>query len=858
MRTAIRKTWLRPAILLAVLSTVSLALSIIFILRDQAHQTRQQHFSAKLEEMLSVVKDIETGYRGYVIAGSEGFLQPYEDALSVFDRTVSELKALGANAGAPAGDVDRVVAQANSKIAFGQKIVEARRAQSFEAAQVLVMTGIGKAEMDALRALINEMQARARNLAEADEASITRLWSPLAAAGLAGFLLSAGMLAMIVLRGARSNTQFRQLLNQIFENIPAGIALTDRTGRIAMANNAFATMTGVDAATLNGTLLRHVSKDLAEASAHDRRSSVSALTADSEDTAIVTSDQAVQLTTQGGQSRFVTSRAFPVTLTDRPSDEASGAGLMIVDVTRQKEWDQALQQARDEANAANQAKSTFIANMSHELRTPLTAVIGYCELLEEDMADSGHQGFLPDLGKINTNARHLLGLINDVLDLSKIEAQRMDVAPVDFTLSALLSDVENAVGSLIAKNNNKLSIVNTCGPMRLHTDDLKLRQVLLNLIGNAAKFTKDGQITITAARHDAVGLRLSVADTGIGMTTEQVENLFQRFRQADDTTTRKYGGTGLGLALSRALVTLLGGSIEVESAPGKGSSFHVTVPVIYQPPEADPAHAITDVPSDSAASERPSGYVLVVDDDPDARELLNRLLVKEGFSVAVAASGHEALAMVRARAPAAILLDVLMPGLDGWQVLQTLRGSAATRDIPVIIQTVLDEQRFAYAMGANGYLKKPVSREALGQSLTIAAGMAERGTALVVDDDPDTRAGLAASLVKDGWSVVEAQDGQSALDALERHNPALVLVDLVMPDMDGYAFIRAMRAESAWDGVPIVALTSEDLSDQKMRSLQESSAHVVRDGAKPLDALVTDLRRFVPASVNSREKNTNG
>ena len=489
--------------------------------------------------------------------------------------------------------------------------------------------------------------------------------------------------------------------------------------------------------------------------------------------------------------------------------------------------------------------------MSHELRTPLTAVLGYCELIEEDLRDLGQEAILADVSKINFNARHLLGLINDVLDLSKIEAQKMDVHAIEFTVGAMLVELEAATGSLIAKNNNTLSLTAEAPDTVMMTDDLKVKQVLLNLIGNAAKFTTEGQISVHVAQVEEGGAphtRFTVKDTGIGMSPEQLANLFQRFAQADETTTRKYGGTGLGLALTRALSSMLGGRIEVESAEGQGTTFTVTVPTRYEKKVVDAetgrelAPEQKSEPGDAPKRKVPS--VLVVDDDPSARELLTRNLEREGFAVATASSGAEALAMIQASRPLAVLLDVMMPGLDGWHVLRAIRENPETKDIPVIMQTVLDERNFAYALGASSYLKKPVHRNALAEALQALTINTAGHEVLIVDDDEAANQRLMAMLHRDGWNCRMALNGVEAMKALAEHVPDLVLIDLIMPEMDGYAFIREVRKNPELDALPLVVMTAEDVRSDKVRKLSSETAGIVQKGSMPLADLVADLRRF--------------
>ncbi|MEE8360938.1 MAG: response regulator [Gemmatimonadales bacterium] len=501
-----------------------------------------------------------------------------------------------------------------------------------------------------------------------------------------------------------------------------------------------------------------------------------------------------------------------------------------------------LLKARREAEAANSAKSQFLASMSHELRTPLNAIIGYSEMLQEDAEDAGQDAFIPDLKKIHGAGKHLLSLINDVLDLSKIEAGKMELYLETFEIRPMVEDVASTIAPLIEQNGNRLTI--ECPDIigGMHSDLTRLRQVLLNLLSNASKFTDHGEIAIVVERSGSGAQEtvvFSVRDSGIGMTVVQMNRLFQAFTQAEAGTSAKFGGTGLGLAISKSFCQMMGGDIYVESAPGEGSMFTVRLP-------AELAVEIPVVGDASAAQrgDRGAGLVLMIDDDATARQLLKRYLTRAGFRVAEAADGESGLALAEAQRPDVITLDVLMPSMDGWAVLSALKGNPAVADIPVVMVTVMDDRNIGFAMGASDYLTKPINREHLVATLKRFAGDGEQ-VVLLVEDDPATRAMSRRTLEGAGWSVTEARHGREGLARLAEQAPALVLLDLMMPEMDGFEFLEAMRANEAWRQVPVVVVTAKDLTDEDRRRLNGGVDRIVQKGGHTYDQLVAQIRDVV-------------
>ncbi|HUG27732.1 MAG TPA: response regulator [Gemmatimonadales bacterium] len=500
--------------------------------------------------------------------------------------------------------------------------------------------------------------------------------------------------------------------------------------------------------------------------------------------------------------------------------------------------------ARRAAEAANQTKSHFLANMSHELRTPLNAIIGYSEMVEEEATDAGHATYVPDLRKIQAAGRHLLALINDVLDLSKIEAGKMELHLETFELQPAIETVASTVAPLIEKNANTLRLALSPGLGAMRADVTRVRQVLFNLLSNASKFTDHGEITLSAERRagpEGEVMVLAVADTGIGMTPEQQERLFQAFSQADATTAAKYGGTGLGLAISRMFCEMMGGQISVASTPGQGTTFTVVIPATVR--EAIEAPLQRPLSADDGRA----GTVLVIDDDPAARAITRRVLEREGYRVAEAADGEAGLLLVRELHPDLITLDVLMPGMDGWAVLSALKADPALAAIPVILQTITEDRNMGFALGASEYLTKPIERKQLAALVKRYVPSPAAGPVLVVEDDEPTRALLVQALSRAGWSVVEAANGRHALEAVASTIPALILLDLMMPEMDGFEFLEALREDGRRSGIPVVVITAKTLTDADRRRLNGGVERVVQKHTLDAEALLAEVRAVVGA-----------
>ena len=507
-----------------------------------------------------------------------------------------------------------------------------------------------------------------------------------------------------------------------------------------------------------------------------------------------------------------------------------------------------LQELNRQLEAASRHKSAFLASMSHELRTPLNAIIGFSRLVMRRSRDVLPTRQYENLEKILVSAEHLLALINDVLDLSKIEAGRVEVRPVAFDVEPLVDLCLRTVEPLVKSEQVRLVKAVDADLPRLHTDEDKVKQILLNLLSNAVKFTDEGTITVTVARrgHDVT---LAVADAGIGIPADKLDLIFEEFRQVDSGSTRKHGGTGLGLSISRRFARLLGGDLTVASTPGVGSVFTLRLPLRY---EAGPPVARAGAPAPDGPHPRPEGgrLILAIDDDPDAIYLLQENLAEAGYRVVGALGADEGLRKARELLPFAITLDITMPQRNGWEVLHDLKADPATRDIPVIVVSIVDSKELGYRLGAADYLLKPFDREAIVG--TLARMPSRQGRLLVVDDDPHVVDLVRQFLEGEPYEVAAAADGEEALAAIARQPPDIILLDLHMPDVDGFAVIEQLQQNARGRAIPIIVLTAKRLEPAERSWLDQSVVKVVQKLGLDRDTFLRDLQHalggYAPAN----------
>ncbi len=542
---------------------------------------------------------------------------------------------------------------------------------------------------------------------------------------------------------------------------------------------------------------------------------------------------------------------FPVLLSVTALQDEAGrvSGFLAIgsDITERKRTEEQLRRVTATAEAANRAKSEFLANMSHELRTPLNSVIGFTNILLKNKGRNLREQDLTFLERVLDNGKHLLKLINEVLDLAKVEAGRMQlelgtVALADLvraTLAGLEGQVKDKGVTLVAELPPRIA--------PFESDPGKLKQVVINLVGNAIKFTERGNITVRVETDpvDDRPLALDVIDTGIGIPADKLHSIFEAFHQSDATTTRKYGGTGLGLTIARSLCRLMGYGIEVHSRVGYGSMFRV---VMGEPGE--PAQRKTQRPLTSEivlrAEKAAVGFdmrgkrVLVIDDDSDSRILLTQYIEECGCRVLAVHCGEQGLMLAQQFAPDLIVLDLMMPGMNGWDVLKAIKAHPTLSGVPVVVVSIVARENQGTILGAVDLLDKPVSREAL-QELLRRNLTSPRGRVLVVDDNADARRIVSDYLADEGFEACEAVNGADALERLQRFDADLIILDLMMPVMDGLTFLDALRRDARHVHVPVVVVTAKDLTPREAERLGVDGSVVVRKG----DELARGLKRVV-------------
>ena len=531
--------------------------------------------------------------------------------------------------------------------------------------------------------------------------------------------------------------------------------------------------------------------------------------------------------------------------------EEASVELMLLAFTRMSDEVNALinartsemEKARDEAIDAKGETSRFFANMSHELRTPLNAILGYGEMLAEDCEDLGYDDLLPDLKKITSAGTHLLSLINNILDISKIESGKMELYITSFEIEDVVDVIRDISAPLVSKNNNafQCNIQDGIGAMR--QDETKLRQCLSNLLSNAAKFTEAGTVTLevdASLEKEIEMVSFKVIDTGEGMSEEGVGKVFEVYTQAERSTSAKHGGTGLGLPLSREMAQMMGGDITLTSELGVGSVFTLKLPRDCPQDEHEVSDSVLEGIDDDEK------LVVLIDDDVTMHDLIKRTLNKIGLTLVGATDSEKGMQMVRETKPKLLLLDVLMPGRDGWSILRECKSDPELKDMPVIMVSQLNQDTLANSLGADDYITKPIDRELFLKTIKniLGDGDTDNNKILIIDDDENTRDLLSRMLKEGGWVPKTAKDGKEGLDQLGE-DPALIVLDLEMPRMDGFEFLNQyIETVNEEDRCPILVYSGKDLTDVQKELLENNVEGLVRKDEVSMDELSTIVKEI--------------
>jgi signal transduction histidine kinase/CheY-like chemotaxis protein len=522
----------------------------------------------------------------------------------------------------------------------------------------------------------------------------------------------------------------------------------------------------------------------------------------------------------------------------RMSDEV---GALITARTSEMET------SRDEANEANAEKTRFFANMSHELRTPLNAILGYGEMLAEECEDLGYDDLLPDLKKITSAGSHLLSLINNILDISKIEAGRMELYLTSFDIENMIDTIKDVVGPLAADHDNgfKVNLQDPLGSMT--QDETKIRQCLTNFLSNGFKFTSNGTITLDVdafIQDDVEMIRFAVSDTGEGMSEEGLSKVFREYEQAERSTSAKHGGTGLGLPITKKLSEMMGGDVLVTSVLGEGSVF-----TLYVPRECPQDYDEIAEGNAIEKLEESEKVVVLIDDDVPMHDLIRRTLSKIGLRLVGATDSEKGMQIVREMKPKLLLLDVLMPGRDGWSILKECKSDPELSDMPVVMVSQLSQDVLAESLGADDYLTKPIDRGLFLETVTRLMGeSSDQQTVLVIDDDADVRDLLSRMLIDAGWKAETAKDGKDGLEKV-KVRPSLIVLDIEMPRMDGFEFLEVyMKDYTAEERAPILVYSGKDLSDIQRDLLNKNVAGMVRKEDVSMDELSTIVKNIYQES----------
>jgi PAS domain S-box-containing protein len=850
-----RRRTLRTLLVLAVLILIFVGwLSYNSALRlagTSVWVAHSQQVLLRLEQIRADIRTAEAGQRGYLLTNGPEYLNSYNTSIQSVKKNYADARRLTADNALQQRRLDQFGPLLDRRLGLLQEVLDRSQKGEKAAALEIIRIGEGRQLTETIHSMIGEMEDEERHLLEQREqnqqASVRRTLSIVIAGGTVSVLLFI-LVFLQLFREIAGHTatqeklrQNRDFLDSVIENIPVMVFIKDaRDLRFVQVNNACEQLTGYSRQELIGKSDFDFFPEEQASSfiARDRRALENGELVD-------IPEEKIQTRHMG--ERILYTEKIPLFGSDgRPAyllglSEDVTERLLYQDRIELK--NQELEQRNREVVRANHLKSQFLASMSHELRTPLNAILGFSELLLDQTAGPLGEKQKRWIDFIQKGGRHLLQLINDILDLSKIEAGQVEINVESFLVEVAIPEVISNIRPLLLAK--KISFTSKIEPeLVVLADRLRFKQILYNLLSNAVKFTPmEGQVAIEAAR-DGDLVRFAVSDTGIGIDPQHQQIIFKEFRQVESRDGVLTEGTGLGLAISRRLVEQQGGKISVESELGKGARFIFTLPMGQLGAVAQIRIAAVPAPS---KSKQP--IVLVVDDEAQERELLASYLAPEGYRIVTAASGDEAMAVARDLRPDVITLDILMPTGSGWEMLYRLRNAPETSKIPIVVVSIVDQRQLGFSLGAAEYLVKPVSKEILLEALGrhIIADGKTSFTCLVIDDDQETLRLVSEVLDSVGCSPVTIDNGREALHFLKDHKVDVILLDLLMPEMDGFEVLRRVKESPELQNLPIVIMTAKEITQAEREVLERQSRGLIQKGDKWKGNLLASIREVIAA-----------
>ena len=821
----------------------------------------------QIEAVENRITELESNSRRFLITGDDAYLEGYAAAESNATDQLERLRRLTLDNPTQQRQLDLLTPHFRRRLELLKASVTLRRERGFEAAREVIRRGQGTVEMNAFRGILDRIASEETRLLKlrvaAEQASTREAAITFSAVLLLEFVLL-GLIYLVVrldLTTRRAAEQklakHREILQAILDNMSDGVVVADHQGKFLLFNPSAKRILGQGAIeegpeswTESYCLLQpedgspHPTSELPL---------VRALAGENVD--------GVEMIVRrpGEEDRWITVSGRPLKLRETGSADAeqSNGGLVVFrDITQERSYQQQneeqnrrLEVQNVEVQRATQLKSQFLAGMSHELRTPLTAILGFSELLEEQSQTHFDERQQRWIGHIRTAAKHLLQLINDVLDLSKIEAGQLMLELESFDAATVVPEILSVLKPLLLLKKIEVEGEMADGA-KVVADRIRFKQVLYNLLSNAIKFTPEhGHVALACSRHDGL-MQFSVRDSGIGIAPQHLEFVFERFTQVGENSRGLQEGTGLGLAITRRLVEAQGGKIWAESELGKGSCFSFTVPI------ADGAVAVAAPAASLYDEQQPRResrpLILVVDDQAAVRELIVSCIPADEFATATAGTPAEAIAKARELRPALITLDIMLPSESGWEVLHDLKQSKETAHIPVIVVSVVDRKDLGYLLGATDYLVKPIEKEALLHALVQHLPKQRRKVkVLAVDDDPCALAAVTEVLESAGYEVWTAGGGQEAADLLVTERPDAILLDLIMPEIDGFTLLKMIRKNPQLRTVPVFILSAKNLSEAERELLQQETSGLYHKHSEWKQAFVEKIRSRFPGKDQS-------